>query len=216
MAGHVGITEGHIRASASEINILLIDVIVVWRVYCLLPNLPQLRALLLTLLIFTFIFNTFLMVTDYTPMLFIHMKVNLRLGFRIARDVITLFVTVIGAACIGRTAWMFNKSVKKSQLSNHTTSLVSQTFRVLIEGCAILAILQIAVVSLNFTHGGSQIPSMILTTITVFASAIHPCLVTVLVSDAQRSIYSTIGVSKVGTEMSTLPVAPPTAASSSV
>ncbi|KAH8804080.1 hypothetical protein DL96DRAFT_1632587, partial [Flagelloscypha sp. PMI_526] len=110
---------------------------------------------------------------------------------------------------------MYDKSIKESPLSRRRTSIISQTFRVLIEGCVILALLQIGVISLNFTHG-ERIPSMILTPATVFASAIHPCLVTVLVSDAQRKMQSTIGGLRTGLDMSTFAIAPPTVASSTV
>ncbi|KAH8823970.1 hypothetical protein DL96DRAFT_243199 [Flagelloscypha sp. PMI_526] len=168
-----------------RINILLIDVIVVWRAYVLQPHRRWLRILLATLLICTLTFSASLMIANqYLSQHFLTKSLLYRLG--IARGIIALSLTVLGAVCIGWTAWEFHKSVEESQFRLRTTPLVARTFRVLIEGCVILTVLQIATISLDFgmlyvvldrgdhpffwLASPVKISSMLVTEITIFAS----------------------------------------------
>ncbi|KAH8823968.1 hypothetical protein DL96DRAFT_1818680 [Flagelloscypha sp. PMI_526] len=205
-----------------QINILLIDVIVVWRAYALQPHRRWLRILLLTLLVFTLLFSAFLMIMSQNYVWQYSITEYVLYRLEIVRNVLSLFVTVIGAASIGWIAWEFRKSAKESQFRHRTTPFVSRTFRVLIEGCVILTFLQIAVISLDFkmmnpdpalTSPGSML-SMLLSEITIFASAIHPCLVTVLVSGDSYNAYSAVGVSEA--KLSTFAAVPSTLSGSTV
>ncbi|KAH8831694.1 hypothetical protein DL96DRAFT_1588684 [Flagelloscypha sp. PMI_526] len=217
---------------AGQINILFIDVIVVWRAYVLLPQHRKPRTLLLVLLIFMLLSSAIGLVVRSSILC-------------IARDVIALFVTIIGTASIGWTAWTFRKSIKEAQFLHRTTLFVVRTFRVLIEGCVILAVLQITVLGLDLTFviTGSDdftlmspegILSMLLSEITILASvsaflsifpfiltfgcyfrqAIHPCLVTILVSDGSPSMKLAVGLSE--TKLSSFAVAHSTSSSVSV
>ncbi|KAH8823982.1 hypothetical protein DL96DRAFT_243493 [Flagelloscypha sp. PMI_526] len=216
-AGLIGRSAKRVYNLAGYINVWLIDVIVVWRAYTLLPHHPRLRDLLVALSIFTLFFNAILMIDSSRPFLFYSVPGNLVVDLGIAPALMALSVTVFGTACIGWTAWKYKKSIKASQFRLRTTSFISRTFRVLIEGCIVLALLQISVISLNFRHAripGSSVPYILLHEITIFASAIHPCLVTVLVSDESRNSQSVNAIS--AADLSIFAVAPPTLGSSIV
>ncbi|KAH8804068.1 hypothetical protein DL96DRAFT_1632551 [Flagelloscypha sp. PMI_526] len=212
-AGFIGQNIQEARQYVGGINIWLIDVIVVWRAYTLIPHHPRLRDLLLALLIFTLYLTAFFII-DYPGLFFYGSQYVLRT----IRAVIGLSLTVFGTACIGWTAWTYKKSIEASQFRLRTTSFISRTLRVLIEGCAILIVLQVAVISMNLVRGGafvgSSVPYLLIHEITIFASAIHPCLVTVLVSDASRTTASANAMS--AADLSLFAIAPPTLGSSTV
>ncbi|KAH8824443.1 hypothetical protein DL96DRAFT_1614124 [Flagelloscypha sp. PMI_526] len=211
---------------SGRVNILLIDVIVVWRAYALQPHRRWLRILLMTLLIFALGFTVLLSIAAPDPWRY-SVSEGLRSRLNIARELIALSVTVLGAACIGWTAWTFQKSVKEAQFRHRTTPFVTRTFQVLIEGCVILTLLQIAAMSVDLklmdnsiARDSSSLRSLVKTSyillseITIIASAIHPSLVTVLVSDESKNAQSPIGVSE--TKLSSFAVAPPTTSTSTV
>ncbi|KAH8831693.1 hypothetical protein DL96DRAFT_843805 [Flagelloscypha sp. PMI_526] len=188
---------------SGRINILLIDVIVVWRAYALQPHRKYLRALLVTVLIIALLFSASMIVITSNDHLFYSVPVSQLNRLYIARDVLALSVTIFGTACIGWSAWAFRRTTKEPQFRNHTTLFVARTFRVLVEGCVILTVLQIAVLGLGLRSDDDRpmaksptgILYALLSEITILASAIHPCLVTVLVSEAQAHMQSTTGVS---------------------
>ncbi|KAH8823967.1 hypothetical protein DL96DRAFT_243071 [Flagelloscypha sp. PMI_526] len=225
MVAELTLTAFEVFYYTGRINILLIDVIVVWRAYVLQPHRRWLRILLINLLIFTLLFSGFLMVVTPDPERY-YISESLADRLNIARGVIALSVTVIGAVCIGLTAREFQKSVKESQFRHRTTPFVARTFRILVEGCIILTLLQIAVIGLALGEVGTEpgtsktltssvsISFMLLSEIAIFASAIHPCLVTVLVSDESYRKPSATGVSE--TKLSSFAVTPPTSSRSTV
>ncbi|KAH8823981.1 hypothetical protein DL96DRAFT_1818684 [Flagelloscypha sp. PMI_526] len=203
-----------------SINILLVDVIVVWRAYALLPHNPKLRTLLLALLIITLFFNVFVLIYSSDPQRYLSLSESVQSRLYIARDVMVLLVTVLGLASIWWITWVYEMAAKASQFRNrqNTTSFISRIPRALIEGCVLLALLQVATICHDFAHKGSALRFVLISEITIIASAsaIHPCLVTIIIMDESYSTKSASTSEVLEADLGSFDAAPPTMACSAV
>ncbi|KAH8823979.1 hypothetical protein DL96DRAFT_1713334 [Flagelloscypha sp. PMI_526] len=189
-----------------RINILLIDVIVVWRAYALQPHRRWLHTLLLTLLTFGLILTAILMII--TPDPGPHpLSDSVQSRLKVARDVIALSVTILGAACIVWTAWygyMIHVIYAYLDYLTYTQIVVMGLDLEMIHGPH----------DPNSIASPEDITSMLLTEITIFASAIHLCLVTVLVSDESHN--TRYPAESPESKLSTFAVVPPISSMSTV
>ncbi|KAH8792261.1 hypothetical protein DL96DRAFT_410852 [Flagelloscypha sp. PMI_526] len=184
---------------SGRINISLIDAIVVWRAYVLQSGHHIVQILLIFFLTLTILFSAAMTVLSLAPERFKVSALTCN-DLNIVRDGLALALNIVATLCIASAAWRFSRDEKhESASSDPPAPFVNRVFQVMLEGGVILAIIQIITIILGLLTRAPSKSSMamnspelmgfmIITEILIYASAVYPSLITILVAEERSTM----------------------------